>query len=446
MPPNILTTGLQRGDLWPFFQVGQISTGVGDAKAEVGVVLHGARIGQAGIARPACAPGDLRSPLRTAPLRFVRIALCTMSVMASLLRSTSVSAWGARIRFLPDQTDVAIGQISDVQLVVENVINLYGLEFQLRYDPVILEVIDADPELAGTQIEQGEFLSPDFVVRNEVDVGAGTIWYAVTQLNPRPPVNGSGTVLTVRFRAKALGVSMLDIDYAQLVSPKGLQIDAEVSGGVVLASTQGATQVAPLPTFTPTPAAMYTYTPSPTEGPAATIPTAPTGTPGPEATLTRPPTRLIEPPASPTPAGGYPYPLSPSVSSPTPIRAPVDKPTSGMPGETRGTSVSSRPTVGPSQTGRPESPEIAVATPPPEESPPSLRPESARTQLAPTQPLGKLVAVIPTAERCPTAKLRVEESDALIPPEIFTCAVVLLVLFTIVLAIYLLRNQEKAAR
>ncbi|MCB0162981.1 MAG: hypothetical protein KDI79_02070 [Anaerolineae bacterium] len=107
-----------------------------------------------------------------------------------------------------------------VDIMAENVTDLYGAEIKLRYDPTILAVQDADPGRDGLQITEGEFLpaSKGFVVANQVDDQAGTITYALTLLNPTPPVNGSGIIATITFESRQDTPTTIEIEKAKLVA------------------------------------------------------------------------------------------------------------------------------------------------------------------------------------------------------------------------------------
>jgi len=116
---------------------------------------------------------------------------------------------------------VAIGDIS----------GLYGAELRLSFNPDVLQVVDADAVISGTQITPGQVPYPDFVAKNEADNAVGTVWYAVTQLSPREPVSGSGTMATARLRAKAAGTGNIRISFAQLAGADGLEIPLSVGAG-----------------------------------------------------------------------------------------------------------------------------------------------------------------------------------------------------------------------
>lgn len=82
---------------------------------------------------------------------------------------------------------------------VENITALTAYETHLSFDPNVLEV---------TELIDGGFIQPDFVVQNTFDNAAGTIDYAVAQIN-RPPANGDGILFEIVFRAKTPGQSTI---------------------------------------------------------------------------------------------------------------------------------------------------------------------------------------------------------------------------------------------
>ena len=116
--------------------------------------------------------------------------------------------------------------VVDVQ--VADVVDLYSAAVQLRYDPSRLEVQDAISHLEGIQNAPGMLFPTEgrFVITNQVDVQAGTIDFAVTMVNPAPPVSGSGTLVTVVFKITGSGPTSVDITKAELVSSGYAQIPA----------------------------------------------------------------------------------------------------------------------------------------------------------------------------------------------------------------------------
>ena len=74
---------------------------------------------------------------------------------------------------------------------------------------------------------------PDFIVQKTFDNAAGTIDYAVAQID-RPPANGDGTLFEIVFRAKALGQSPILFRETQ-AAPRGILL-SDSTGAAIQAS------------------------------------------------------------------------------------------------------------------------------------------------------------------------------------------------------------------
>ncbi len=131
------------------------------------------------------------------------LMLSVLLLLAMLSGQQVLSQSGALVKVSPENASVALGQTIDIQVMVENIANLYGIDVRVLFDPAILEVVDVNATTSGVQVTPGTFPYPDFTVKNETDNALGLVWYVVTQLNPRQPASGSGTIMTIRFRAKA---------------------------------------------------------------------------------------------------------------------------------------------------------------------------------------------------------------------------------------------------
>jgi hypothetical protein len=149
----------------------------------------------------------------------IKPGLLLVLAMATLvLFSSPVSAeGGARVYLQP--VDSAEGTLT-VDVIAENVAEMYGAEVRLKYDPTVLSVLDADARQDGIQIEAGNFLpvNQGFTVVNKVDETAGTITYAITLLKPALPVNGSGPLARVTFNVLQDIPATIDIEKAKLVA------------------------------------------------------------------------------------------------------------------------------------------------------------------------------------------------------------------------------------
>jgi len=298
-------------------------------------------------------------------------------------------------------------------VLIDDVDGLYGLEIQIAFDPNALEVIDVDSGRDGVQVEEGHFPYPDFSVKNQADNDSGTIWYTVTQLSPRDPVSGSGIIVVIHFRAKALGTSPLVIEYAVLAGRGGMLIESEVSEGqVAVVAFEGGPTSSPAPTRTPLPSKTPTIT----------------------RTL-RPTVRPSETPrAKSTAAGDYPPPgmsMTPTALPPVPTDGapPTAKPLYPMPSQ-----VSVTPALKPSLV-----------------PPATTHPTTSTTRVpgpthTPSVVIQSTTAAVPSVE--PPSRTRPTQVplNPLIPPETFNCLAVLLFLFTFLLLIYLVRRGRGAPR
>lgn len=216
----------------------------------------------------------------------------------------------AVVRCEPEVISGGVGETVVVDLYVENVIDLYGADVRPAFDTAIVQAEDADSYPGnGVQLQPlGDLLSPDFVVKNEIDNDAGTVWYAVTQLNPSPEVSGEGPIARLFLHGTAPGSFSMQFDYVKLVQRNGVEIDSVqkpciISFGEPSTSTLTVTSTPTdtlTPTFTPTPfptssndlylpLVLRSSPPLPTPTPTATFNPTPSPTPSTTPGVTPPP-------------------------------------------------------------------------------------------------------------------------------------------------------------
>jgi hypothetical protein len=127
------------------------------------------------------------------------------------------------VTFSPQPAVIHGCETIPVEVRVNDVVDLYGVDVKVAFDPHVLEVVDANPLKEGIQVQDGGFLSPDFVVSREADNAAGALEYATTQVSDSLPVSGSGVLFTIRFKAKSSATaSALHFTQAQLTDLDGL--------------------------------------------------------------------------------------------------------------------------------------------------------------------------------------------------------------------------------
>ena len=107
-----------------------------------------------------------------------------------------------------------------VNVYVANIVDLYGAEVQLRYDPTQLNVRDDNRRLEGVQISPGQLIAANdrFVVTNAANPQTGLINFVFTLLKPAQPISGEGVLATVVFEITGDGPFSVEVANAQLVS------------------------------------------------------------------------------------------------------------------------------------------------------------------------------------------------------------------------------------
>lgn len=138
----------------------------------------------------------------------------------------------------PSGSSLGLGDVANVDVIVSNVANLYGVEFHVNYNPAIIEILDEDPVLPGVQIAFGPFLAPDSVVQNQVNAVAGQIHWVVSQSSPSPAQSGSGVVARFRARALAQGATALMLHTTNLNDVFAQSIAHGSMGGLVSVNTR----------------------------------------------------------------------------------------------------------------------------------------------------------------------------------------------------------------
>ena len=141
----------------------------------------------------------------------------------------------------PDPLSVGLksGEDKDIGIALENVEGLYGIEFQLKFDPKVVQVQDADKSQKGVQVAVSDWLQDGFVAANQVDNSKGTITFAATLLNPAPAFDGDGVAATINFHAKSDGTSPLKFSKAILATRDATEIESEVQDGAIGVSAGG---------------------------------------------------------------------------------------------------------------------------------------------------------------------------------------------------------------
>ncbi len=201
--------------------------------------------------------------------------------------SVVVAQSGTIVRSEPQNVQISVNQEVTVQILIEDIANLFGGSVQIDFDPSVIQVVDSDSSKDDIQIKPGNYPIPSFVALNLVDNVNGFIDYAASQLGGDEPSNGSGVILEVTFKGIANGSSEINFVDIKLSTNEAKYIPYTAQNGRITVGdgsvpvetpSTGETATPISSSSTPVPT-MEGGTPAPTTQPTATsIGTIPTAT------------------------------------------------------------------------------------------------------------------------------------------------------------------------
>ena len=85
------------------------------------------------------------------------VLVCVVAVVAV----PRIAAVSPLLWLNPADVDIDLGGSENVVVQLDNITNVFGIQFSLGFDPTILEVVDADTGTGGVQISTGTCPLPD---------------------------------------------------------------------------------------------------------------------------------------------------------------------------------------------------------------------------------------------------------------------------------------------
>jgi hypothetical protein len=135
-----------------------------------------------------------------------------------------------RVRVLPNPAMVQVSQRVTIEVWLEDAGNYYGIDIRFSFDPNHVRVPAGQVAPLWEVIDRNNH----FIIRNEVDNTRGTIWYAVTNINPAEPFTGTGRLCTVVFSGVEAGTSELHFTYAKGSTREGVSLYPETVDGTIV--------------------------------------------------------------------------------------------------------------------------------------------------------------------------------------------------------------------
>lgn len=196
----------------------------------------------------------------------------------SFLLTSAVGAQGlARAGLLKDM-QIKPGVEVEIPIDIEAVVDLYGIDIELEFDPTFWEFRDADPRREGVQPAIGTFLDPGMTLFSIIDMEKGRIHLVMSQVNPSVGKSGKGNILVLYATALKTGTTSFVVSNVELSTRDGIGIEVEgVDGEVVIGNdapevaatsipVTDPTQIIIIPTYVPP-----TAIPVPTQTPVSAV-------------------------------------------------------------------------------------------------------------------------------------------------------------------------------
>lgn len=134
--------------------------------------------------------------------------LVLIPIFSFMMIGSIVASYSAVVSVYPPQQTVRVGQTFTVGIRIEDISQLQGVDFCLKYDSTILN---------ATKVEEGSFMRSfglTYIVMQEIEknyqANYGRVWFVIV-IEGNGSATGSGTLATVIFNATAPGESDLDL-------------------------------------------------------------------------------------------------------------------------------------------------------------------------------------------------------------------------------------------
>jgi hypothetical protein len=167
--------------------------------------------------------------MRTLKGKFIRIIFIAMTIL--LL----VSAQGfatTLVNIQPSVANQSVGSFFNVFVDISNVSDLYAFQFDINFDPTVLQAVDA---IEGSFLPTG---GGTFFIPGIIDNTAGSISYnADALLSSDPGVTGTGHLAVLSFEAFGQGTSPVSLSNVLLLDSSLSDISFTPNGGTVNIST-----------------------------------------------------------------------------------------------------------------------------------------------------------------------------------------------------------------
>jgi general secretion pathway protein D len=160
---------------------------------------------------PPAAPGEAAPPPSPENIAAAQAAAADlakrMTAQGGAMAGKTAPAVGApKLAFQASATEVDLNQSVTVNLVIENIQDLFAAPMRIVFDSKVLRL---------TEVSRGPFLSSDGaqVTFSETKIAdPGGVIVSMNRLPGSGGISGQGTLLTLKFQAAGRGVAMLSFE------------------------------------------------------------------------------------------------------------------------------------------------------------------------------------------------------------------------------------------
>ena len=160
-----------------------------------------------------------------------------ISFFAGFAPGTEYMVENPNVDYTFSESNIHAGDTFTLDIRAENVIDFAGWEFDIAFDPTVLEVVE---------VNEGDFLKTGgettFFQKGTIDNSTGKITKLSSARLSEDGVNGKGTLLSVTFTAKTTGQTQLKLENFQLAAITGVSIPAGPHEVVITVERQLATE------------------------------------------------------------------------------------------------------------------------------------------------------------------------------------------------------------
>ena len=230
----------------------------------------------------------MKNIMRKFGIMLRKFIICLSILTLFAVSFTAVIAQDSAQVGMFDGYQVAPGGRVEVPIEIRGVQDLYAIDIELSFDPVMLGAEDADPSMSGIQPALGTFLDAGLLLYDSIDLEKGIIRFAMSQVNPSEGKSGDGILLVVYFVGKTAGESFLTVNSVTLSDRLGNEIPASgVAAKITVSEGAAAVTSTSIPVQDPTNIIIIsTLAPTPTNTLVPTETPIPTSTAVPEVTST----------------------------------------------------------------------------------------------------------------------------------------------------------------